>query len=152
MEIKELTKKQGIEQNKRLVKAYDQFNKLLSALKKKELPDELIVDINDRIDQINSTPASDKSLRTQVKKAQSKVLKLVEKELKLVPKNHYRNLWMALGMAAFGVPLGVAFGTSLDNMTFLAIGLPIGMVIGLGVGSGLDQKALKEGRQLDIEL
>ena len=58
---------------------------------------------------------------------------------------------MALGMAAFGVPLGVAFGTSLDDMSFLAIGLPIGMVIGLAVGSGMDKKALEEGRQLDVE-
>jgi hypothetical protein len=30
--------------------------------------------------------------------------------------------------------------------------LPIGMGIGFAVGSSLDQKALKEGRQLDFEV
>jgi hypothetical protein len=59
---------------------------------------------------------------------------------------------MILGIAVFGIPIGVIFGASLDNMAYLAIGLPIGLVIGIGVGAVMDQKALKEGRQLDIEI
>ena len=77
---------------------------------------------------------------------------MTEKELKIVPKNYYRNLWMVLGMSAFGLPLGVAFGLSLGNIGLLAIGLPIGMAIGTLVGSKLDKKALESGKQLDIEL
>ena len=67
-------------------------------------------------------------------------------------KNHYRNTWLALGMAAFGIPLGVAFGTSSGNMGLIGIGLPIGMVIGMAVGSGMDKKAVESGRQLDLEI
>jgi hypothetical protein len=37
-------------------------------------------------------------------------------------------------------------------MAFIAIGLPIGMVIGIGIGTGMDKKALAEGRQIDVEL
>ncbi len=87
-----------------------------------------------------------------MRSAELRILKLIEKEQKLVPKNTYRNRWMAIGMSVFGVPIGVAFGASLGNMAFLAIGIPIGMAIGIGLGTGMDKKALEEGRQLDIEI
>jgi len=47
--------------------------------------------------------------------------------------------------------MGVVFGTSLDNMTFLAIGIPMGMVVGIAIGSTMDKKAFEENRQLDLE-
>lgn len=87
-----------------------------------------------------------------MKRQQTEILKFVEKELKIVPKNYYRNLWVALGMSAFGLPLGVAFGLSIGNMGLMALGLPIGMAIGVLVGSSMDKKALEQGRQLDIEI
>lgn len=59
---------------------------------------------------------------------------------------------MVLGMSAFGIPMGVAFGLSMGNIGLLGIGLPIGMGVGVGVGSYLDKKALTEGRQLDVDL
>ena len=59
---------------------------------------------------------------------------------------------MAIGMVAFGLPMGVAFGAALGNMAFLAIGMPVGLAIGLAMGSGMDAKAAEEGRQLNIEL
>jgi hypothetical protein len=55
-------------------------------------------------------------------------------------------------MSAFGLPLGAAIGLSVENIGLLGIGLPIGMGIGFVFGSSLDQKALKEGRQLDFEV
>ena len=69
-----------------------------------------------------------------------------------MPKKHYRNTWLAVGMAAFGIPLGLAFGATLGNMAFLGIGLPIGMVFGMSVGTNMDKKAFEEGRQLDLEI
>ncbi len=50
------------------------------------------------------------------------------------------------------MPIGVAIGLSVGNIRLLGIGLPIDMVMGFAVGSNLDQKALKEGRQLDFEV
>jgi hypothetical protein len=50
------------------------------------------------------------------------------------------------------LPLGAAIGLSVENIGLLGIGLPIGMGIGFVFGSSLDQKALKEGRQLDFEV
>jgi hypothetical protein len=76
----------------------------------------------------------------------------LEKELKVVPKNYYRTLWMALGMSAFGLPIGTAIGLFLGNIGLLAVGLPIGMGIGAVVGTNMDKKALAEGRTMDIEI
>lgn len=151
MEIKELIKRSDFDQNKKLVHAFNQLNKLLIELKKKDVPDKIIIVINNGINKINTEPRAPKELIKQLKKTHSSFLKLIEKEVKLVTKNHYRNTWMALGMAAFGLPLGVVFGSSTGNMGLLGIGLPIGMVIGMGVGSKMDKKAFEEGRQLDLE-
>ncbi|MGA9239275.1 hypothetical protein [Robiginitalea sp.] len=152
MEIKELTRRPSIEQDKRLKKSYAIFENLIDELKKKKIPGELLNSINQDIEEINSFSGSNKDLRKRISKLQSNILKLIEKELKLVPKNFYRNRWLAIGMSAFGIPLGVAFGASLGNMAFLGIGIPIGMVIGMAVGDGMDKKAFEEGRQLNLEI
>ena len=152
MEIKELNQKPNIQQHKKLMSAYTQFNNLLLALNTQELPDEIVIFINTKIDHINAISNSEKELKKELTKSQSSMLHKIEKELKLVPKNYYRNTWLAIGMAAFGIPLGVVFGAALGNMGFLGIGLPIGMVIGLAVGTQMDKKAFEEERQLDLEI
>lgn len=152
MEIIELEKKPEIEKNQKLILAYSQFETLLTELRKKSLPDDMVSSINRGIDRINAISVSEKELRKQIKITQSSILKLLEKSLKLVTKNHYRNTWLALGMVLFGIPLGMAFGILMDNIGLLGIGLPVGMVIGLVVGTGMDKKAIEEGRQLDIEI
>lgn len=152
MKIKELKNRPDIDKNKKLHASYVQFDSLLMELRTKELPNETVNSINDGIDQVNSVSESEKELMKQIKNTQSRIIKLIEKKHKVVSKNHYRNTWLAVGMAAFGIPLGVAFGASLRNMAFLGIGLPIGMVIGIAVGTGMDKKAFEEGRQLDVEI
>ncbi|NLY25746.1 MAG: hypothetical protein GX042_12180 [Bacteroidales bacterium] len=152
MEINELKKRDGIDSNKKLTDLYVQFGKLLSELRKRELPDEVVHAINTNIELIDPASGTEEELRKQLRKTQSDILRLIEKELKLVPKNHYRNIWMALGIAAFGVPIGVAFGASLGNMAFMGIGIAMGIPIGLAIGTGLDKKAAEEGRQLDVEI
>ncbi len=152
MEIEELEIRSSIDDNKKLISAYLQFEKLLIELKKKELPEEIVNSINTGIDQINSFSETEKELIKQIRKTQSTILKLIENELNIVTKNHYRNTWLAVGMAAFGIPLGAAFGLIHGNMGLLGLGLPIGMAIGVAVGSGMDKKAFEEGRQLDLEI
>lgn len=152
MEIKALKNNSTIEQNQQLQKTHRQFGQLLEELNKKELPEKVVGEINASIDRVHSSMDDQKALRKQIKKSQAKILKLLEKELKLVTKNHYRNVWLAVGMAAFGIPLGVAFGLSLGNMAFLGIGMPIGLAVGIAIGTGMDKKACDEGRQIDMEI
>jgi len=152
MEIKTLHKSPDIEQQKKLNNIFVDFEKLIYELKKREIPSEIINSINQDIDEINSFIGSNKELLKLLRNTQFNVLKLIKKDLKLVPKNHYRNMWMAIGMAAFGIPFGVAFGVSLGNMAFIGIGIPIGMAIGIGVGTAMDKKAVENGKQLDLEI
>jgi len=152
MNIKEIYKKSDISKDKKLVRQFSDFEKLINELKKRDLPSEIVNSINQDIDDINAFVGSHKDLLKQLRKKQSGIIKLIEKELKLVTKNHYRNMWLAVGMAAFGIPFGVVFGISLGNMAFLGVGIPIGMGIGIAIGTAMDKKALDEGRQLDLEV
>ena len=152
MKIIELNEIPGIDENVKLKEAYIQFEQLLSELRKRELPDGLVMSINKDIQEINSTSMRGFEMRKLITKMQTRIIKILEKEMKFVPKNYYRNLWISLGMSAFGVPIGVVIGLSLDNLAFLGIGLPIGLAIGSAVGSSMDKKALEEGRQIDVEI
>lgn len=152
MKIKDLKTTFNIEQNEKLHASYNQLYSLLKILRTKEISDKTVNFINDEIDKIDSVSDSEKDLRKQIKKTQSEIIKLIEKEHKLVTKNHYRNTWLVVGMAVFGIPLGVVFGASLGNMGLLSLGLPVGMAIGIAVGSQMDKKAVEEGRQIDLEI
>lgn len=152
MIIKELNRKSKIDKDNKLNELFSQFEKLLAEIRKIKLPDLIVDSINQDIEDINSTPCSGDGLRSMIKKKQAEIIKLLENELKLVPKNYYRKFWLAVGMAAFGLPLGAFMGITMGNMAFLGIGLPIGMAIGIGVGTRMDKKASEEGRQLDIEI
>jgi len=131
---------------------YDQLQQLLNEVGKKKLSAETIEKINRETALINSTTLRDKDLHKMLKQKQNDLIKLLEKEHKIVPKNYYRNLWMAFGMGAFGLPIGVAFGLLMHNIALLSIGLPIGLGIGVLVGSSMDKKAEAEARQLDVEI
>ena len=67
MEIKKLIKRPGIEQNKKLGNAFERLENLLTELEKRELPRETVVYINNKIEQINSFPESEKELTKNIK-------------------------------------------------------------------------------------
>lgn len=152
MKLKDLIERPDLKENKHLDAAYLQLGALISELSIKQLNDEMVHAINKEIEELNAISDSGKRLRSEIRKKQSGIITMLEKKLKIVTKGHYRNTWLAIGMAAFGIPLGVAFGASLGNMGYIGIGLPIGLVIGIAVGTKMDTKAVEEGRQLDIEL
>lgn len=152
MEFNTFNPRLEIEQNKKLSHKFSKLSELIEELRKREIPAEIIKTINDFIDQINSFSGTDRQFFKVLNKAQTAILKLIEKELKLVPGNHFRNMWLAVGMAAFGMPIGIVFGISIGNMGMLAIGLPIGMAIGIAYGTSLDKKAKDQGLQLNIEI
>ena len=147
-----------LKQNENAVKSaksnlyHTQIEYILRDLDGRDLPDYVIKSINADIEEINSTDKTDYALHKLLKKKQKEIVTLLEKEMKIVPINHYRNLWMVIGMSAFGLPLGVAYGTSIGNIGMMGIGIPIGMGIGIVLGSSMDKKALADGRQLSIEV
>lgn len=136
--------------SKGLKNAYDRFAEVLQAIENLDLKEETIDEINKNTSLINEVNDS-KKLKSLLQKKRYTILQILEKKEKLVAKNHYRNLWLALGMTIFGIPFGLIFSMSLDNMAFFAIGLPIGMPIGMAIGAQMDNKANLEGRQLALE-
>ena len=82
----------------------------------------------------------------QLLKLKLDLLQYLKKEHGLVSPNHYRNLWMVLGMSVFGIPIGLIFSFAINNMAFIGTGLAIGMPIGMVIGMAKDKKALEDGR------
>jgi hypothetical protein len=152
MNIIEPKERSDISEDVKLSRIYIQFQKLIKELKERELPDKFIETVNKEIEDLNSTSLIGKELRKLTKQKQTKILSLLEKELKIVPKNHYRAIWLGLGMSVFGLPIGVAYGFLIGNMGLLGTGVCIGMCIGMLLGSRMDKKALREGRQLGVEI
>lgn len=150
--IDKLEKKPAIDHSKRLATRHGRLESLIDALKKKELPDDVVHEINRQIAEVNAHTGRDRDYGRKLNKVLQSILTLVQKKLHLVPRDHYRNMWMSVGLAAFGIPLGVAFGMSMDNLGLLGIGLPIGLVIGLAIGTARDKKARDQGKQLDVNL
>ncbi|UMY64682.1 MULTISPECIES: hypothetical protein [unclassified Flavobacterium] len=151
MEITKLNTPEHPFSDAKLNKTYTQFGELLDELGQRELPETIISALNASVDKINASTLEGNQLCRFIKQQQTSLLRKIEKELKLVPRNHYRNMWMMLGMTTFGLPIGAAIGVSIGNIGLLGIGLPFGMGIGIVMGSAMDKKALKEGRQLGIE-
>ncbi|OCK50009.1 hypothetical protein BA768_07130 [Chryseobacterium sp. CBo1] len=152
MEIKQLNLNPEKINNDKVKNLYDQMQELIEKLNIKKLPSEIVQFINQQIEDINSTTLTGFQLYKFLKKIQTAIIKKLEADHKIVPKNYYRNLWTAVGMSAFGLPLGVVFGLSMGNIGLMALGLPIGLAVGVGVGTSMDKKALAEGRQIDMEL
>jgi F0F1-type ATP synthase assembly protein I len=152
MQIIDLQLKDSLlQENTTLQVAEQKLQKLLQILRQRQLPDPVVQSFNEEINSINNSSLTGNEMLRFLQKKQTNLLNTLEKELKLVPKNYYRNLWMPLGLAAFGVPIGLVFGIALDQMVYLGLGLPLGLVIGMVVGSTMDKKAEEEGRQLDFE-
>lgn len=152
MPITPLTSLPTFDLNPKLNKVAINLQKVLSAINKKEIPEEPERIINSLIDEVNSLEVNDKELIKAFRSTKNKIISLLEKDLKIVPIGYYQQQWMGLGMASIGLPLGVAFGLALGNMAFLGLGLPIGMSIGIGIGTSKDNQAKEEGRQLDCKM
>ncbi|PZX53364.1 hypothetical protein [Algoriphagus chordae] len=149
MPLTPLTSRPSFEENPKFAKAAHNLSTLLVAIEKKNIPESVEFQINEIMAGVNNFPGPDPELLKQIKSAQVAILKLLENDLGIVAKNHYQLQWFALGMTAFGVPLGVVFGASLGNMAFIGIGLPIGMAIGIAVGTSKDKETESKGKQLD---
>jgi hypothetical protein len=149
--IHNLKLKNDMPDNKRYKRARDRMDNLIHELNKKDITEKTTQKINTIIDTIDSTESDKKSLTKSVNKAYVTILRLVKKEAGIVTKEYYQNLWMSLGMAAFGVPFGIVFMLILDNPAFIGVGIPVGLAIGVAIGSMKDKKAKENNQQINAE-
>ncbi len=152
MELEGLKTRNFSEKKRALSKEYSLLEQLVQELQNSELPPEVVVELNTEIFRLNAVLDNDLKLYFYVKLVKKKILKTLHNDLEIVPKNYYRNLWLALGMSVFGLPLGVILSAILDNTISIAIGLPIGLAIGLAVGAEMDKRALENNKQLELEI
>ncbi|NQV53288.1 MAG: hypothetical protein HQ500_08890 [Flavobacteriales bacterium] len=150
--IGQVTAPHGINIGSKTAIKLDFFQRLFDELRGRDIPQDMVEKINTHILTINSLSGSEAKFRRLMRRSQRKILDLLVKELKLVPKNYHRNMWVGLGMAVFGVPIGVSWGISAENMGMIGVGIPLGMVIGIAIGTSMDKKALAEGRQLNVAM
>lgn len=135
-------------------KQYEHFRELLTELSSRAAVTSFNATINKEVSDLNEIPkdVTEKEFLRRMEKTKSRLFSKLAKEHKIVPQHYYRNLWLALGMSSFGIPLGVAFGILMGNMAMLAVGFPVGMAIGMAYGTHLDKRAKDEGRQLSLGL
>ena len=150
MKLKSLNDRSDLQGRKLLTKRFAQYHQIIDELNQRELPESIISLINQKTDFLNAVPNDDNRFGKYLRSALVQIIDMLEKDVQLVPKNHYQNKYLALGLV-FGVPFGFIFATILDQMAFIGIGLPIGMSIGIAIGASLDKKAAREGRQLEVE-
>ncbi len=150
MKLKSLNDRSDLQGRKLLTKRFAQYQKLMAELNQLEFQESIIGFINQKTDFLNAVSINDNRFGKYLRSALVQIIDTLEKELQLVPKNHYQNKYLALGLV-FGVPFGFIFATILDQMAFIGIGLPIGMSIGIAIGASMDKKAAREGRQLEVE-
>ncbi len=129
-----------------------QFENLLQEVHKMELPPEVIVSLNSELEMLHSFSGGEKQFFKKLKNTKTVLLKILYKEVSVVPKNHYRNLWIAIGLFAIGIPMGIFLSHFLDNSIYMGLGISIGSAIGLIIGSNLDKQAEVEGRQIAIRI
>ena len=151
MKFIELRKRLSFYQDERLSQGYENLENLLEELTGKEIPQPLVLAINEHILLINSFSGTDAKLVKELRKSRNEILSTLQKELQVVPRNYYQRMWVAIGITAFGLPMGVVFGVILDNLACMSLALPMGLLFGIIVGSTLDKKAMMSGKQLDID-
>jgi hypothetical protein len=129
--------------NKSEIKIYEKFILILDDLNSRNLSEEQLKSIEEKLDSLNLNQDSENRKKDFKQKLNLFVGYLKEK-LSLISKGYYTSIGMSLGMS-FGVALGAAF----VNISY---GLIFGMLIGMVIGIVKDSKAKKEGRVLSTNL
>ncbi len=136
--------------HKGATQVFKQLEDLIKELEERKIPADVESQLNFHIDGLNQFKGNAYEVNKCLKSTRDTIIKILTKELNLVPANYYMLIWIPIGMSAFGLSIGVAIGMVLDNLALMGAFLPIGMVLGMAIGKGLDAKAQKEGRQLNL--
>ena len=143
------------------VKVYEKFIAILSQLENKDLSEEQIRSIEDKLDTIDFEVNREDRKKYYNKKL-AEFSNYLKKEFSLISDAYYMTMGMSIGMSlgmSLGMTFGVVFGsisgsdsgTSNGLIYGMIFGMTIGMAIGLGIGVSMDAKAKKEGKVLSTE-
>ena len=134
----------------KLILAYQRLENLLHIAESKTLSEIAIQKINTKLELLNTTTKINDALYRLANLIENEIITILEEDLKIVPIGYYSKKWIAIGMSAFGIPLGLIIGLLSKNMGMLAVGLPIGLGIGTIIGKTKDARAASLGLQYNI--
>lgn len=127
---------------------YNCFIQVLSSLEKKELTNEQIDRINNKLTSLNL-----KEIRANRRKLYSQRLNefktFLKSEFSFTTKKYYAGIYMAYGMV-FGSGVGLSLGTAINPTWGLSLGMSMGtsmgMLFGMLYGAKKDAEAKRQGR------
>lgn len=131
-------------------KELHEFEKLILELNRRNIPADVALQINEKIEALNRFEGPSKDYLKKTRSSKKGIFELLQKNLGLVPKEYYTNLWMPIGMTVLGLPIGMILFVITKNAAFIGLGLPIGLAIGSHHGKKLDKKAEEERKVLDL--
>ena len=146
--IKEINRRNS--DSKKLKKAYDRFDYLLTEIEQKDIPIEQLDEFNGKIFIIDNFDKDDKKLINLINKTYEEFIDILRSRLKITKNGYYESTWQVNGLS-FGLLIGAITSAYTNKPAFLPIGLPIGMAIGMVIGMVIDKKAENENRQIRIE-
>ncbi|MDT0555367.1 hypothetical protein [Patiriisocius hiemis] len=123
------------------IRVYEKFITILSDLKNRDLTQEQLQSIEEKLDSLNFNVNSN-NRKKHFTQMLNLFIRFLKEKLSLNSKGHFTAIGMSLGTS-----FGVAFGAAFSNVSY---GLIFGMLIGLVIGVAMDSKAKKEGKILDI--
>lgn len=144
--IKNIERKLDQTENKKLFNSLEWYKKSFQALNEKSIDDDKLSSI---ISQVEAALQLREGVRKQLGKIRQELITTLEIDYGLYFKGHFQQKWMLYGII-FGIPFGTIFSAIIKNFAFTAIGLPIGMAIGIAIGIEKDNKAVNEGKVLDV--
>ena len=129
--------------NKSEIKIYENFISIFTDLNNRDLSEEQLKSIEEKLDSLNFNENSD-NRKKHFKQKLNLFVGYLKEKLSLISKGYYTAIGMSLGMS-----FGVAFGAAFENVSY---GLIFGMLIGMIIGTVKDSKAKKEGKVLSTNL
>jgi len=129
--------------NKTEIKIYKNFISIFTDLNNRDLSEEQLKSIDEKLDSLNFNENSD-NRKKHFKQKLNLFVEYLKEKLSLISKGYYTAIGMSLGMS-----FGVAFGAAFKNVSY---GLIFGMLIGMLIGIAKDSKAKKEGKVLSTNL
>lgn len=148
MKIEAVQFKTSWKEHQEILQKAEKLQILINLLNERNLPEEVKEEVNKKIEFINEWDGPETSISKKLDQTQSAILKILLKKMGITTPGYFKSLWLSVGMAALGLPLGVAVFVATGNAAFIGIGLPVGMVIGITVGAALDSKTEKQGNIL----
>ena len=125
--------------NKTEIKIYKNFISIFTDLNNRDLSEEQLKSIEEKLDSLNFNENSD-NRKKHFKQKLNLFVGYLKEKLSLISKGYYTAIGMSLGMS-----FGVAFGAAFKNVSY-------GLIFGMLIGIAKDSKAKKEGKVLSTNL